>query len=88
MWQKLETVAASGFLGQSSPELLVGIGKASQADVVRLLWPTGVVQDEVELKAEQRHAITQIDRRGSSCPMLFSWNGESYEFVSDASGRR
>ncbi len=86
VWQKLETVAASGFLGQSSPELLVGIGQASQADVVRLLWPTGVVQDEVELAAGQRHAITQIDRRGSSCPILFSWNGAKYEFVSDSIG--
>ena len=73
-------------LGQGSPEILAGIGKASQADVVRLLWPTGVVQDEVELKANTRHAITQIDRRGSSCPVLFSWNGERYEFVADAIG--
>ncbi len=86
VWQKFETVSASGFAGQGSPEILAGIGKASQADVVRLLWPTGVVQDEVELKANTRHAITQIDRRGSSCPVLFSWNGERYEFVADAIG--
>lgn len=86
VWQKFETVSASGFAGQGSPEILAGIGKATQADVVRLLWPTGVVQDEVELKANTRHAITQIDRRGSSCPVLFSWNGERYEFVADAIG--
>jgi Tfp pilus assembly protein PilF len=86
VWQKLETVSASGFLGQSSPELLIGIGPAAEAEVVRLLWPTGVVQDEVELAAGTRHAITQIDRRGSSCPILFSWNGSEYEFVSDSIG--
>ena len=86
VWQKFETVSASGFAGQGSPEILAGIGKATQADVVRLLWPTGVVQDEVELKANTRHAITQIDRRGSSCPVLFSWNGERYEFIADAIG--
>jgi len=86
VWQKFETVSASGFLGQASPEILAGIGKASQADVVRLLWPTGVVQDEVQLAANTRHAITQIDRRGSSCPVLFSWNGERYEFIADAIG--
>lgn len=80
VWQKFETASATG------PELLAGIGKAAQADVVRLLWPTGVVQDEVELKANTRHAITQIDRRGSSCPVLFSWNGERYEFIADAIG--
>jgi hypothetical protein len=66
-WQKFETVSASGFLGQSSPEILAGIGQATEADVVRLLWPTGVVQDEVQLAADKRHAITEIDRRGSSC---------------------
>src|SRR5262249_8378385 len=26
------------------------------------------------------------DRRGSSCPTLFSWNGERYEFVADMLG--
>ena len=86
VWQKFETIAASGFLGQSAPVLLAGLGQASQADVVRLLWPTGVVQDEVELAANQRHVISQLDRRGSSCPVLFSWNGERYEFITDAIG--
>ena len=81
-----DRLARPGFAAQGSPEILAGIGKATQADVVRLLWPTGVVQDEVELKANTRHAITQIDRRGSSCPVLFSWNGERYEFIADAIG--
>ena len=85
-WQKFETVSASGFLGQSSPEILAGIGQATEADVVRLLWPTGVVQDEVQLAAGKRHAITEVDRRGSSCPILFTWNGSTFEFVSDAIG--
>ncbi len=86
VWQKFETMAASGYLGQGAPEILAGIGQATQADVVRLLWPTGVVQDEIELAADTRHPITQIDRRGSSCPVLFSWNGERYEFIADAIG--
>ena len=30
----------------------------------------------------------QIDRRGSSCPILFTWNGAKYEFISDASAPR
>ena len=79
-------MSASGFLGQSSPEILAGIGQATEADVVRLLWPTGVVQDEVQLAAGKRHAITEVDRRGSSCPILFTWNGSTFEFVSDAIG--
>lgn len=67
-------------------DLLIGLGQEKQADVVRLLWPTGVLQDEVNLAANQRHVITQIDRRGSSCPVLFAWNGERFEFIADAIG--
>ncbi len=85
-WQKWETVAASGFLGQSAPEVLAGLGDATQADVVRLLWPSGVVQDEVELAAARPQVIEQIDRRGSSCPIVFTWNGSSYEFITDGIG--
>jgi Flp pilus assembly protein TadD len=86
IWQKWETVSASGFLGQNAPQLVAGIGTASQADVVRLLWPTGVVQDEVELAAANPQTIEQVDRRGSSCPILFTWNGSGYEFITDAIG--
>ncbi|MGH9817644.1 MAG: ASPIC/UnbV domain-containing protein, partial [Candidatus Acidiferrales bacterium] len=67
-------------------DLLIGLGQEKQADVVRLLWPTGVLQDEVNLAANQRHEIVQIDRRGSSCPVLFAWNGSRYEFIADAIG--
>ncbi len=70
----------------SPNDLIVGLGQEKQADVVRLLWPTGVPQDEVELAANKRHVVTEIDRRGSSCPTLFAWNGIRYEFIADAIG--
>jgi len=84
--QKWEVPSASGYLGQSAPEILAGIGDAREADIVRLLWPTGVPQDEVQLAAGQRHLLKEIDRRGSSCPVVFVWDGETYRFVSDIIG--
>jgi hypothetical protein len=80
LWQKWEAN------GQS--EILAGLGKADHADVIRLLWPTGVPQDEIVESAAQAKAgeITEIDRRGSSCPTLFAWDGKRYTFVSDAIG--
>ena len=30
--------------------------------------------------------IEELDRRGSSCPVLFSWNGSEYEFIADMIG--
>jgi len=85
-WQKFEVAGGSGYLSQNSTEILAGLGKAEHADVVRMLWPTGVPQDEIDLAAAKPAAITELDRRGSSCPVLFAWDGEKYEFVSDVIG--
>jgi hypothetical protein len=56
------------------------------ADVIRLLWPTGVLQDELETPAHKDAAFTEIDRRGSSCPIVFVWNGTKFEFLADMIG--
>jgi tetratricopeptide (TPR) repeat protein len=85
LWQKWE-IHEGGGPGQSSGVILAGIGKRTQADVVRLLWPTGVIQDEVSLPASKPQQITEIDRRGSSCPVLFAWDGTRYRFISDMIG--
>jgi hypothetical protein len=55
-------------------------------DLVRLLWPTGVPQDEVNLVARKEQNVAELDRRGSSCPVLFAWNGSEYEFIADMLG--
>ncbi len=78
LWQKWEDT------GQR--EILAGLGSADKADLVRLLWPTGVPQDEIDVAASDLHPMIEIDRRGSSCPTLFAWNGSSYNFVADVIG--
>src|ERR1700689_1421568 len=47
--QKFEIAGSSGYLGQNSPYLTVGLGDAKQADIVRMLWPTGVLEDEIQV---------------------------------------
>ncbi len=84
--QKFEIAGSSGYLGQNSPYLTVGLGQATQADVVRMLWPTGVLQDEVEVNGDREQKFMEIDRRGSSCPTLFVWEGERYQLVGDMLG--
>jgi tetratricopeptide (TPR) repeat protein len=84
--QKFEIDGSSGYLGQNSPYLTVGLGQAKEADVVRMLWPTGVLQDEVEVAADREHSYTELDRRGSSCPTLFVWDGRRYALVGDMLG--
>jgi Tfp pilus assembly protein PilF len=86
LYQKWEVAGASGYLGQSATSILAGLGTEQKAEVVRLLWPTGVPQDEVNLAAGKAHSIGELDRRGSSCPILFAWNGREYEFIADMIG--
>jgi tetratricopeptide (TPR) repeat protein len=86
LWQKFEVAGASGYLGQGASEVLAGLGQADHVDVVRLLWPTGVPQDEIDLDANRILALKELDRRGSSCPVLFAWDGTRYKFISDVIG--
>ena len=84
--QKWEIAGSSGYLGQNSPEIIAGLGATTQADVVRMLWPTGVLQDEIEVAGNRQQDYVEIDRRGSSCPTLFVWNGKHFELVGDMLG--
>jgi len=84
--QKFEIYGSNGYLGQSSSDIVVGLGQSKDADIVRMLWPTGVLQDEIEIAGNKSQNFLEIDRRGSSCPTLFVWNGQRYEFVADMLG--
>jgi tetratricopeptide (TPR) repeat protein len=84
--QKFEIYGSNGYLGQNSTVLNIGLGRAKEADVVRMLWPSGVIQDEIEVEANKTHSFTEMDRRGSSCPTLFVWDGHHYELVADMIG--
>ena len=84
--QKFEIAGSNGYLGQNSPYLTVGLGDSKEADIVRMLWPTGVLQDEINVAGDKQQNFIEMDRRGSSCPTLFVWNGERYEFVADMLG--
>jgi tetratricopeptide (TPR) repeat protein len=85
-WQKWELAGASGYATQAPPQILVGLGRAESVDLLRILWPTGVLQDEIDLPHTQVVAIKEADRRGSSCPVLFAWDGHKYKLVTDVIG--
>jgi Flp pilus assembly protein TadD len=84
--QKWEVPGSSGYLGQGPAAIVAGLGAEREADVIRLLWPTGVLQDELEIPAHKTEVVTEIDRRGSSCPIVFAWNGDKFEFLGDMLG--
>jgi len=83
-WQTVEIGAGNG-IGQSSTEIIFGLGLRKAVDFVRFLWPTGVTQDEIP-GAAVRVAYTELDRKGGSCPLLYTWDGTKFRFLSDIIG--
>jgi Flp pilus assembly protein TadD len=86
LWQKAEVSGGSGYLSQGPPEVLFGLGERPGAEFVRLLWPGGVLQSELEIAAGRSLQVEELDRKGSSCPVLYAWNGRRFEFVADFIG--
>jgi Flp pilus assembly protein TadD len=90
---RLDTSAATPAVAPAS--VVVGLGARPGADVVRVLWPSGILQAEVagggpvaEVSATlpSPFMVEELDRKPSSCPFLFAWNGERFEFVTDFLG--
>lgn len=72
-------------LGQSCGPLIFGLGSTPVAEAVQIRWPDFVPQSELHLPAGA-HTITEINRKSTSCPVLFAWNGERFVFVTDILG--
>lgn len=65
--------------------LVFGLGPRQSVDTVRVTWPNGLIQNEAE-QAPGRLEIEEAPRLSGSCPMIFTWNGERFEFVTDVLG--
>ncbi len=85
LWAGAENATLSAGPGQSRQPLLLGLGPHEAADVVRLRWPDGTLQAELHLPAG-RAAIAQANRKKTSCPVLFTWDGSRFVFVTDFLG--
>lgn len=84
--QSREVINQNGGLCGPPPRARFGLGSHREADYVRIVWPDDVVQGEPMVPTGQRTTVTQVYRKGSSCPLLFVWNGERFEFVTDFLG--
>lgn len=66
------------------PRLHVGLGSAERADAARVIWTDGVPQNITDLKLlRSRLAILAPQILLGSCPYIYTWNGERFEFFSD-----
>ncbi len=60
--QAFQVQSGSGYLGQGPAQITVGVGQDRGADVVRILWPSGILQDEIDMLAGKPRTITESDR--------------------------
>jgi len=63
-----------------------GLGAQEQADVIAFTWPNGVIQRLIDVPAGTALDVEQLNRVSGSCPFLYTWNGETFTFVSDVLG--
>lgn len=57
-----------------------------EADTVRITWPNGLIQNEPKQGTDQALSIDEAQRLSGSCPMIFTWNGHEFEFITDVLG--
>jgi len=77
---------------RGAPEL-VGCGSFPALDVVRITWPNGAVQTRLDVPPKDQPfldaksgRLEQSESLIGSCPFLYTWNGTTFEFVSDVLG--
>jgi len=63
----------------------LGLGDASAIDWLRVTWPNGVVQYDVDPQPGAR-TIEQIEGLIGSCPFLYTWDGTQFQFITDVLG--
>ncbi len=59
-----------------------GIGQQTRADAMRVLWTNGIPQSTV-LPATRVTVTEKQELLKGSCPYLYTWTGEGYEFFTD-----
>jgi tetratricopeptide (TPR) repeat protein len=66
--------------------LLFRLDGERQVDTVRITWPNGLIQNEVKQPLNRLVEIKEAPRLSGSCPMIFTWNGNRFEFITDVLG--
>jgi hypothetical protein len=62
------------------------LGGRDRVDTVRITWPNGMIQNEPRQQADTAATFEEAPRLSGSCPMIFTWNGSGFEFITDVLG--
>ncbi len=81
-----EHTTTSADLSQSVQPVVLGTSGTKTIPLLRLRWPDGVMQCELNVPTDQRLALAENNRKTGSCPVLFTWNGEKFVCLGDFLG--
>ncbi|MFQ5844850.1 MAG: FG-GAP-like repeat-containing protein, partial [Planctomycetota bacterium] len=85
-WQLRVSRSVSGLRRQHPPWVTFGLGSSASVDVVRIVWPDRVLQAELDVPADRVKVIREVNRKPSSCPLLFADGPGGPRFVTDFLG--
>jgi Tfp pilus assembly protein PilF len=66
--------------------LVFGLGTRDIVDTVRITWPNGLIQNEARQPVARTAAYKEAPRLSGSCPMIFTWDGQHFRFITDVLG--
>ena len=66
--------------------LTFALGKRTEVDTVRITWPNGLIQNEPKQAVNRAYAYKEAQRLSGSCPMIWTWDGSGFEFITDVLG--
>jgi hypothetical protein len=66
--------------------LLFDLGTRVTVDAVRITWPNGLIQNEANQAVDRSYNYKEAQRLSGSCPMIWTWNGKHFGFISDVLG--
>jgi len=66
--------------------MLFDLGDYAEADAVRITWMNGLIQSETKQAANKYYRYEEAQRLSGSCPMIWTWNGAKFQFITDVLG--
>ncbi len=66
--------------------LTFDVADHASVDVVRITWMNGLIQNETKQASNKSYRYEEAQRLSGSCPMIWTWNGHGFEFITDVLG--
>jgi Flp pilus assembly protein TadD len=83
LWERREVRAGNGLGGTDASEVTFDLGQETRLDFVRAVFPSGVRRTDTGVEANRTLALEEPLLDVNSCPTVFTWNGERFEFITD-----